>query len=143
MHTLNSEKMNNRIRTCLLISNLSFPFVSSIGVKLTLPNFFLLPVCLLEPHFESQMLGFVFLAIWACLWFVIFSNKAKSLFLGFCQAVLLTQVIILGYEAMFARGIKVLLSPPMIPSYIFVLCCVFIGREYYRLWSLQSIQNTK
>lgn len=135
--------MNSRIRTCLLISNLFFPFVSSIGVKLTLPNFFLLPVCLLEPHFESQMLGFVFLATWACLWFVIFSNTVKFLFLGICQAVLMIQVLVLGYEAILARGIQVLLLPPMLPSYIFVLCCVFIGREYYRSRSVQSIQNTK
>ena len=135
--------MNRRTRTCLLISNLFFPFVSSIGVKLTLPNFFILPVCLFEPHFESQMSGFILLAIWAYLWFVIFSNRVKFLLSGICQAILMTEVVVLGYEAILARGIKVLLLPPMIPSYVFVLCCLFIGREFYGSQSVQGIQNTK
>ncbi|SEI80741.1 hypothetical protein SAMN04487995_2306 [Dyadobacter koreensis] len=135
--------MNNRVRICLLLSNLAYLFVSSIGVKLTLPNFFFLPVCLIECSVEGQIFSFLLLTTWCCLWFLFFRNKAAFLPVVICQIILLVHVVLLTYHAVLARGAAVLLSILLVPHYIFLISYLFIGYQYYVNSYKPTFQNSK
>jgi len=127
--------MNNRARICLLFGNLAYPFVSSIGVKLTLPNFFFLPVCLVECTLDLKMISLLLLITWFCLWYIFFKNKARLLPVIILQTVLMIHVLKLGFEALHVKGAVVLLSAKVLPSYILLLSYLFISHEYYRFRS--------
>jgi len=135
--------MNNRVRICLLLSNLAYPFVSSIGVKLTLPNFFVLPVCLMDCSLDGKILSLLLLVTWCCSWFIFFRNKPKFLRLILCQTILIIHITLLAYEALLARSMMVLLSANLLPSYTLVVCYLFINYEYYLFRSEPKLQNSK
>lgn len=123
--------MNNLVRVSLLISNLAYLFVSSIGVKLVLPNFFFLPVCLFECSADYKLLSLILLVAWCYLWAVFFSHKTKRLPFILSQAVLLIHVVILAYDAVQVRSAAVLLTASLIPSYVFVICYTIIAYRFY------------
>lgn len=129
------------LRFLIIISNLSFPFVSTIGPKLALPNYFVLPVCLFQCDMVMRIFSFFILVTWIFLWIVLFKSNCNisSLILG--KIILLTQVLLLFYDAVDVNGINILSSYAVFPTYVVIFCYILIFVKLYKFY-LKTIFKT-
>lgn len=135
--------MNNSVRICLLASNLAYPFVSSNGVKLVLPNLFFLPVCLVECSLDGKILSLLLLITWFYCWVMLLKMRGKLLPVLICQSIFMVHVGLLAYDAIVARSFSVLLTVHMLPSYIVLVCYLVVCYECYLFRFKPTFQNSK
>ncbi len=131
------------LRFLIIVSNIAFPFVSSIGHKLVLPNYFVLPICLFQCDTVMRVASCVMLAAWTFLWTVLFQKNANVLLILLSKIIVLVQVLLLFYDAIEVKGIYFFSSYLLLPNYIIFFCYIRFAIEFYKLFFINKIQNTK